>query len=183
MADTQWPRYQVFVQTTPDALYQDVGSVHAPDAEIALLNGRDVFARRPECVSMWVVPAEAIYAYPTQEASSERGDEAAGESQQPEIEVYYVCCKHRPASPMTVVGKVEALSPPQAMQRAIAAFSASNPSPVWWVFPLRRVTSSNPDEAASFYAPARDKTFRLSTDFHTLSAMRTIQASNTRGDE
>jgi hypothetical protein len=45
------------------------------------------------------------------------------------------------------------------------------------------VTSSNPDEAASFYAPARDKTFRLSTDFHTLSTMRTIQASNTRGDE
>ena len=39
-----------------------VGSVHAPDAEMALRNARDVYTRRQEGVSIWVVPAAAITA-------------------------------------------------------------------------------------------------------------------------
>ena len=60
--DTQWPRYEVFQQSRPGGPYQSVGSVHAPDAEIALQNARDVFVRRPQTVSLWVVPAEQILA-------------------------------------------------------------------------------------------------------------------------
>ena len=36
------------------------GSLHAPDAELAVRNARDVYTRRGEGVSIWVVPAEAI---------------------------------------------------------------------------------------------------------------------------
>ncbi len=61
MSDTQWNRYQVFVQESEGKPHLDYGSVHAPDPELALLNARDVFARRPDCVSMWIVPAEAIH--------------------------------------------------------------------------------------------------------------------------
>src|SRR5262249_21437469 len=39
-----------------------VGSVHAPDAEMALRNARDVYTRRQEGVSIWVVPAAQITA-------------------------------------------------------------------------------------------------------------------------
>src|SRR3989337_1551974 len=54
MSDTQWPRYEVFQQEAPDRPHRHAGSVHAPDAEIALLNGRDVFVRRPACSRLWV---------------------------------------------------------------------------------------------------------------------------------
>ena len=36
------------------------GSLHAPDAEFALRNARDVYTRRGEGTSVWVVPADAI---------------------------------------------------------------------------------------------------------------------------
>jgi ring-1,2-phenylacetyl-CoA epoxidase subunit PaaB len=36
--------------------------VHAPDAEGALQNARDVYTRRGESVSLWVVPSQAITA-------------------------------------------------------------------------------------------------------------------------
>jgi ring-1,2-phenylacetyl-CoA epoxidase subunit PaaB len=39
-----------------------VGSLHAADAEMAISNARDVYTRRQEGVSIWVVPAAAITA-------------------------------------------------------------------------------------------------------------------------
>jgi ring-1,2-phenylacetyl-CoA epoxidase subunit PaaB len=36
--------------------------LHAPDAEMALKNARDVYTRRSEGVSIWVVPSSAIVA-------------------------------------------------------------------------------------------------------------------------
>ena len=36
------------------------GSLHAPDAEMAVRNARDLYTRRGEGVSIWVVPADAI---------------------------------------------------------------------------------------------------------------------------
>lgn len=38
------------------------GSLHAPDAELAVRNARDLYTRRNEGVSIWVVPASAITA-------------------------------------------------------------------------------------------------------------------------
>jgi ring-1,2-phenylacetyl-CoA epoxidase subunit PaaB len=39
-----------------------VGSLHAADAEMALSHARDVYTRRQEGTSIWVVPASAIAA-------------------------------------------------------------------------------------------------------------------------
>ena len=39
-----------------------VGSVHAPDAEMALRHARDTYTRRMEGVSLWVVPSASIAA-------------------------------------------------------------------------------------------------------------------------
>ena len=60
--DTQWPLWEVFVQEKQGAPHEHAGSVHAPDAEIALQNARDVYARRGRLLSMWVVPSAAITA-------------------------------------------------------------------------------------------------------------------------
>lgn len=60
--DTQWPVFEVFHQSARGEAHIHVGSVHAPDAEMALLLAKEQFARRQSCVNLWVVPVEAISA-------------------------------------------------------------------------------------------------------------------------
>jgi len=59
---SSWPLYEVFVRAKRGLNHVHVGSLHAPDAELALRNARDLYTRRNEGVSIWVVPAEAITA-------------------------------------------------------------------------------------------------------------------------
>lgn len=54
--------WEVFTQPSVGAPHEHAGSVRAADAKIALLNARDVYTRRNEAVSLWVVPAAAITA-------------------------------------------------------------------------------------------------------------------------
>lgn len=54
--------WEVFVRARAGLHHQHVGSVHAVDAEMALANARDVFTRRGEAASLWVVPSSAIVA-------------------------------------------------------------------------------------------------------------------------
>lgn len=60
MSDTQWPLWEVFIQANPGIPHKHAGSVHAPDAEMALQNARDTYARRNEGMCIWVVPSNAI---------------------------------------------------------------------------------------------------------------------------
>ncbi|MCX7601844.1 MAG: phenylacetic acid degradation protein, partial [Meiothermus sp.] len=65
--DTQWPRWEVFKQDTPSKPHQAVGSVHAADPQHALLTARNIFARRPQAVSMWVARADDIFSWTKEE--------------------------------------------------------------------------------------------------------------------
>ena len=56
------PLWEVFVRARRGLSHTHVGSLHAPDAELALRNARDLYTRRQEGVSIWVVPAGAITA-------------------------------------------------------------------------------------------------------------------------
>ncbi len=58
----EWPLWEVFVRGQHGLSHRHVGSLHASDAEMAINNARDVYTRRSEGVSIWVVPAEAITA-------------------------------------------------------------------------------------------------------------------------
>lgn len=60
--DTQWPLWEVFTQPGKGKPHEHAGNVHAPDAEIALQNARDVYARRNEAVNIWVIPSDQIVA-------------------------------------------------------------------------------------------------------------------------
>lgn len=62
MAESEWPLWEVFTQPGRGAPHEHAGSIHATDAEHAMQNARDVYARRGEAVSLWVVPASAIIA-------------------------------------------------------------------------------------------------------------------------
>lgn len=57
-----WPLWEVFVRSSRGLSHVHAGSLHAPDAALALRNARDLYTRRNEGVSIWVVPAEAIAA-------------------------------------------------------------------------------------------------------------------------
>ncbi|RMG41082.1 MAG: 1,2-phenylacetyl-CoA epoxidase subunit B [Candidatus Dadabacteria bacterium] len=58
----EWPLWEVFTQDKKGSPHVHCGSVHAPDAEMALQNARDVYTRRGDTSSIWVVPSEAITA-------------------------------------------------------------------------------------------------------------------------
>ncbi len=58
----EWPLWEVFVRGQHGLSHRHVGSLHAPDAEKAILNARDVYTRRNEGVSIWVVEAHRIAA-------------------------------------------------------------------------------------------------------------------------
>ncbi len=62
--------WEVFTQAKGGAPHEHAGSVHAADAEQALQNARDVYARRGEAVSIWVVPTSAIVASSPEERGS-----------------------------------------------------------------------------------------------------------------
>ena len=61
-ADTEWPLFEVFLRGKRGLNHVHVGSLHAPDAQLALRHARDLYTRRNEGVSIWVVPSVAITA-------------------------------------------------------------------------------------------------------------------------
>lgn len=62
MSRGEWPLWEVFVRSRNGLAHQHVGSVHAVDATMALANARDVYTRRNEGTSIWVVPSVEITA-------------------------------------------------------------------------------------------------------------------------
>ncbi len=57
-----WPLYEVFVRGKRGLNHVHVGSLHAADADMALMHARDLYTRRNEGVSIWVTRAEDITA-------------------------------------------------------------------------------------------------------------------------
>ena len=66
----EWPVWEVFIRSRSGLDHRHAGSVHAADAEMALENARDVYTRRQEGVSIWVVPSAAITASDPQDSAS-----------------------------------------------------------------------------------------------------------------
>ena len=58
----EWPLWEIFIRGQHGVSHRHVGSLHAADAEAALRNARDVYTRRNEGVSIWVVKAANITA-------------------------------------------------------------------------------------------------------------------------
>jgi len=58
----EWPLFEVFIRSRTGLSHRHVGSIHAADPQMALQNARDVYTRRQEGVSLWVVPSRAITA-------------------------------------------------------------------------------------------------------------------------
>lgn len=57
-----WPLYEIFIRARGGLEHKHVGSVHATDAAMAIEHARDVYTRRQEGVSIWVVRSGDIVA-------------------------------------------------------------------------------------------------------------------------
>ena len=66
----EWPLWEVFIRSKQGLNHKHVGSIHASDAEMAITNARDVYTRRLEGVSIWVVESKYIHANEPNEKES-----------------------------------------------------------------------------------------------------------------
>ena len=62
MSTNEWPLWEVFIRSKQGLNHKHVGSLRAADAEMALQNARDVYTRRSEGISIWVVQSALITA-------------------------------------------------------------------------------------------------------------------------
>ncbi len=63
------PLWEVFIRSKQGLDHKHVGSLHATDAKMAIENARDVYTRRMEGVSIWVVESKHIHASNPDEAA------------------------------------------------------------------------------------------------------------------
>jgi ring-1,2-phenylacetyl-CoA epoxidase subunit PaaB len=75
-----WPLWEVFIRSKQGLDHKHVGSLHATDAQMAIENARDVYTRRQEGVSIWVVESKYITA---------SNPDEAGEMYEPAIDKIY----------------------------------------------------------------------------------------------
>ena len=68
-ARAEWPLWEVFVRSKAGLDHKHCGSLHAADPKLALQMARDVYTRRQEGISIWVVRSDQIVA-------SDPGDKA-----------------------------------------------------------------------------------------------------------
>jgi ring-1,2-phenylacetyl-CoA epoxidase subunit PaaB len=169
VSDTQWPRFYVFKQDTSESPHLNCGSVHAPDGEMALLNARDVFVRRPFCVSLWVVPAAKV-AEVTADGLDRLSPAATGGRDQ----IYEVFTKSAAKGQHARAGQVTASSAEEALRKAADVYGQD--AGVWWVVPRDSIITSPEDEGADWFESALDKPFRHQTFYRTERLIREIKA-------
>ncbi len=184
MPDTQFPSYIVFDQSGEGKPAFYAGAVHAPDPEMALLNARDVFARRDEHVRLWVVRESQIYTKTAEELSESANQQISkSANQQPTTQPspYLVFQKTVHRGTLVQVGEVTASNPAEAMTQATTTYP--NPKAiVWWVFPASAIHRTDPTENDALFGPAEDKHYRHSNFYPTVTLMREITLANEKLD-
>ena len=199
-------RYEIFKQDAPNQPHSNVGSVHAPDAEMALMHARDVYGRRPNAVSMWVVPESEIYATSHEERT--KNQEPRTKSQEPEAQgsrlkaqssklmahgssptsyaVFRKTSQRRSMAYVAYAGTVEANTPEDAVTAAMHKFP--NPTTfVWWVCPEAAISKTEAEATPSWFEPAKDKVYRQQAYYGDAARQsrrqRTELVSKLMGDE
>lgn len=178
MPDTQWPRFQVFEQPGEERPLIHAGSVHAPDREMALLIARDVFARRPERTTMWVVRAEALYARTKEELESAPPSPDPG-TDGPEY-LFHVFAKRTHKGVCVQVGQVQAQTAEGALAAALQAFPEE--AFLWWVFRDDAVVRSQEADRDALYGSSAGKDFRHESHYPVRTMMMALK-NRKRGEE
>ena len=68
MEKKDWPLWEIFIRSKQGLNHKHVGSLRAADAEMAVENARDVYTRRSEGISIWVIESNNIHASDSSDA-------------------------------------------------------------------------------------------------------------------
>lgn len=192
--DTQWPRWEVFKQDSEKKPHQAVGSVHAADAEHALLMARTVFARRPNAVSMWVAPADRIHSWtaeeidnlaPTDVAGNSAGGssgslgsadatltaQSGGSEHSPRFLVVVKSSNRRSMTFGDVRFEVQGATPRAALDVALSQLADETVLALWLV-ESAAVVRSDPEVADPWFGPATDKTYKQQSVYSSLATAK-----------
>lgn len=178
--DTQWPRFELFLQDKNGRSHKSVGTIHAADGEMALLNARDVYVRRPNCVSLWVAPSDKIFIKTAAELKDNPSWHDTLTRQDGDEQIYFVFQKQSQRRAMTYVvhtGQVVANSPEHALKKAIDQDNTGKQTFVWWICPASAITRSNDDDVESMFAPALSKPYKHPAHYKTFTAIRQAKAA------
>ncbi len=175
MNDTQLRRYEIFVLERPDRPPVHAGSVHASDDELALLNARDVFARRPDCLGLWAFRSEAM----TSLTSESLGSLTPADGPAMVKEPYVVFGKLGPKGVHTFLGLVEAAGAAEAFEEGRKAYARDVVA--WWVVPERFRLASRAEDAGPMFEPSKAKPFRDQAFYPVETMMRQLRRARGTG--
>ncbi len=178
MTDTQWPKFEVFLQESEDATLEHAGAVHAPDSEMALLNARDVFVRRPHCTRLGVIASEQVF-FRTSEQLRQDMDGAAGQDlsairDNPPSVTYLVFAKAGHRGSLKFADRLTAGSEEEALNLVIGRLGI-NRSGFWAAIAEASIIFTEPADAESLFAPAETKSYRLQSDYPVNKLMRELK--------
>ena len=174
MTDTQWGRFIVFHQETENKPHTYAGSVHAPDSDLALLNARDVFVRRPKCVSLWIVSERDVFSCTAEELVSIAKRHEMSSASDATSEIYTLIQKSAHKGSYIYKGEVSASTPEHALTTAFKTIAARK-ALAWWVIPSRKIRRSTAEDIESLFQPAITKDYRDQANFHTVTALQSIK--------
>lgn len=162
-----WPLYEVFIRSK--LAHVHAGSLHAADLEMAMTNARDVYTRRNEGVSIWVIPSDLIFAwnFDGETIRAERVYEHPQIAQQTEehkgAQQWEVFFRTKQGLSHKHVGSIMTDTASKAIGEAIAIYGESLKITNVWVVPSTRINASDPADRESFYDPSENKLFRHAT--------------------
>ena len=153
-----WPRWEAFVRQNGGLAHVYSESVHAPDAETALLNARDAYLRRVEGVSLWVTAAAAVTVW-----ESDGPDPVPTDEHQAEPALWEVFVRHRRGLAHVHAGSLNATGPGDAIDKARRVFVTREEGVSVWVVPSTAIIAAAPEEADALFEPFADKDYRYPT--------------------
>ena len=62
MSSSEWPLWEIFIRSKQGLSPKHVGSLRATDSKMAIDNARDVYTRRSEGISIWVIESKFVSA-------------------------------------------------------------------------------------------------------------------------
>lgn len=152
----QWPLFEVFVRSRNGLEHKHSSSLHASDAHHALMLARDVYTRRQEGVSLWVIPATDVSESDVKPAAARFDAPVAFEA----------FVRLKPGLDHKHMGSVMAQDAAEALAAAAKAFG-EYPLGGLWVAPASAIVATVEEESAEFFDPMADKTYRMPT-FYSL---------------
>jgi ring-1,2-phenylacetyl-CoA epoxidase subunit PaaB len=155
-----WPRWEAFVRQNGGLAHVHSESVHAPDAETALLNARDTYLRRVEGVSLWVIPADKMSDWDSDNPNPAPKDITAGPAA-----LWEVFVRHRRGLAHVHAGSITATGPYDAVEKARPVYVTRDKGVNVWVAPAAYVNAADPTDAGALFEPFADKDYRYPTAY------------------